>query len=177
MIFLRLFGPFGVAGAALSLILGILLGIQKMETRHWKKQADQYEQLYNREHAKLTTLVDDYKAAAAAAKASDRANAERVKGLQNQIGQEQKNEYEKRIADARARAERLRHVQPQAGGDPCATGGKAVSGVSAPASGTPETTCKDRLPAPDALTATEQAIQLDELIKWVKRVAGIDVNH
>ena len=33
-----------------------------------------------------------------------------------------------------------------------------------------------RLPAADALTATEQAIQLDELIKWVRAQAAVDPN-
>ena len=33
---------------------------------------------------------------------------------------------------------------------------------------------QDRLPDADALTATEQAIQLDELIKWVEAQAAVD---
>jgi hypothetical protein len=32
------------------------------------------------------------------------------------------------------------------------------------------------LPAADALTATEQAIQLDELIKWVRNQHDVDPN-
>jgi hypothetical protein len=35
---------------------------------------------------------------------------------------------------------------------------------------------KTQLPASDALTATEQAIQLDELIKWVRAQAAVDNN-
>jgi hypothetical protein len=35
---------------------------------------------------------------------------------------------------------------------------------------------KTELPAPDALTATEQAIQLDELIKWIRSQAKVDNN-
>jgi hypothetical protein len=38
----------------------------------------------------------------------------------------------------------------------------AAPGAAAQAAG------EDRLPPADALTATEQAIQLDELIKWVR---------
>ncbi len=35
---------------------------------------------------------------------------------------------------------------------------------------------EDRLPQSDRLTATEQAIQLDELIKWVRAQAEVDNN-
>jgi hypothetical protein len=35
---------------------------------------------------------------------------------------------------------------------------------------------KDRLPQSDALIATEQAIQLDELIRWVEAQAKVDPN-
>ena len=35
---------------------------------------------------------------------------------------------------------------------------------------------EDRLPSADALVATEQAIQLDELIRWVTRQAQVDPN-
>jgi hypothetical protein len=43
-----------------------------------------------------------------------------------------------------------------------------VPGLSAAPAGAAQAASQDRLPAPDALTATEQAIQLDELIKWVR---------
>jgi hypothetical protein len=42
---------------------------------------------------------------------------------------------------------------------------------------THEAARENGLPAGDALTATEQAIQLDELIKWVNRQAAIDPNN
>jgi hypothetical protein len=51
-----------------------------------------------------------------------------------------------------------------------------VPKLSAAAGGAAQAAGQDRLPAPDALTATEQAIQLDELIKWVKAQAEVDPN-
>jgi hypothetical protein len=51
-----------------------------------------------------------------------------------------------------------------------------VPGLSAAAGGAAQGTGKDRLPPADALTATEQAIQLDELIKWVRAQAAVDTN-
>jgi hypothetical protein len=51
-----------------------------------------------------------------------------------------------------------------------------VPGLSAAARGADEAAGQDRLPRSDELTATEQAIQLDELIKWVRSQAAIDPN-
>jgi hypothetical protein len=51
-----------------------------------------------------------------------------------------------------------------------------MPGLSASAGGTSQAAAQDRLSPTDALTATEQAIQLDELIKWVKAQAKVDNN-
>jgi hypothetical protein len=51
-----------------------------------------------------------------------------------------------------------------------------MPGLSAAAGKSDQAAGEDRLPDGDALTATEQAIQLDELIKWVKRQWAIDPN-
>jgi len=51
-----------------------------------------------------------------------------------------------------------------------------VPGVSAAPGGPDEAAGQDQLPQSDGLTATEQAIQLDELIKWVKAQAAVDPN-
>ncbi len=48
--------------------------------------------------------------------------------------------------------------------------------LSATAGGSPQTAGEDGLPTSEALTATEQAIQLDELIEWVKAQAAVDNN-
>ena len=46
--------------------------------------------------------------------------------------------------------------------------------LSAPARGTAQAAGQDGLPPQDALMATELAIQLDELIKWVRAQADVD---
>jgi hypothetical protein len=51
-----------------------------------------------------------------------------------------------------------------------------VPGVPAPARGAAQTAREDGLSQADALTATEQAIQLDELIKWLRAQPSIDAN-
>ncbi len=114
------------------------------------------------------------KAKTAEAKALDVVNKARVEGEQATINQERGSSYETRIADARARAERVR---PTARGADSRRGGTApVSGLPAAAGQSAEAASQDGLSAGDALTATEQAIQLDELIKWVKAQHAVDVN-
>jgi hypothetical protein len=48
-----------------------------------------------------------------------------------------------------------------------------VPGLPATAGRTAEGADEDGLSRPDKLTATEQAIQLDELIKWVQAQAAV----
>lgn len=173
MILLRLLNPQGIAGLAASLCLALLLLLQKGETRHWKKSSAGFEQLYRGEQAASAATVANYRAAAEQARAADRANAERVRAEQSTITERTNHAFEARLADARARARRLRGEIPGPATDPGARRGTSVPGLPAAAVRTAQAAGEDRLPETDALTATEQAIQLDELIKWVKGQAGI----
>jgi hypothetical protein len=174
MMLLRLLNPQGIAGLAASICLALLLVIQKGDTRHWRKESARFEQLYTHEHAALAGTVANYRAAAAAARAADKAAAERVAAEQRSINERTSNDLEARLAAARSLAQRLRLEAARAPADPGTRGNPPVRGLSA-ASGQPhEAADQDRLP--DALTATEQAIQLDELIKWVKAQAQVDPN-
>jgi len=80
--------------------------------------------------------------------------------------------FEARLAAARAAAERLR-LRPAAAADSGAGTGTPVSRIPTSTGGSAQTPGQDGLPPSDALTATEQAIQLDELIKWVKAQASV----
>jgi hypothetical protein len=51
-----------------------------------------------------------------------------------------------------------------------------MPGLSAGSGGPAQTAGQDGLSRSDALTATEQAIQLDELIKWVRAQAEVNPN-
>ena len=51
-----------------------------------------------------------------------------------------------------------------------------MPGLSAAAESAPQAASDDRLPKSAALTATEQAIQLDELIAWVRKQAAVNAN-
>ncbi len=186
---LRFLGIQGIAGIAVSLALAILLVVQKSETHHWRKQSAGFEQLYHQEQAAFAGTVANYRAAAEQARAADKANAERVAAEQSAINERTENDFEARLAAARLRADQLR-VQSPAPADSGARRAAPVSALSVAARSPDQAPGEDRLPPAgerasrldgqlglsDALTATEQAIQLDELIKWVRRQAAVPQN-
>ncbi|MES2137580.1 MAG: hypothetical protein V4502_11050 [Pseudomonadota bacterium] len=172
---LRFLNVQGIAGIAVGLALAVLLVVQKGETRHWRKQSSQFEQLYHSEQSAFAGTVANYRAAAEGARAADLANLARVAAQQDSINERTAYDFQARLAAARAAAQRLR-VDSTAATDPSARANAPMPGLSAAASRPPQAPGEDRLSAPDALTATEQAIQLDELIKWVRRQAAVPTN-
>ena len=176
MSLLRLLNWQGMAGIAVGFTLLVMLTVQKLEAVHWKKQSETYEQLYQQEQAAFATTTADYRAAAAEAAAADKANASRVAAEQSAINERAEDDYQDRIAAARALAERLRGEAARAAADPGGRPGTSVPGLSAAAGGVAEAAGQDRFPVADRQLATEQAIQLDELIDWVRRQAKVDPN-
>jgi hypothetical protein len=164
-------GWIGLGGA---LLLGFLLIQQKGETRHWTKKSNQFEKLYRNDQAAFAKTVADYRAAAEQARRADAANAARVAAEQKANNERSSHDFEARLAAARAAADRLRAGAASA--NPSRGGTAPMPGVRPPAGGPAQAAGEDGFSIADRLTATEQAIQLDELIKWVKRQAGIDVN-
>ena len=176
MSLLRLLNIQGIAGLAVSVALAVLLVIQKGETRHWRKESGRFEQLHTQDHAALAGTIANYRAAADQARESDAANAERVAADQRQINERTTNDFEARLAAARSLAQRLRGQSASAEADPGSGRTAPMPGLSAAPGGPVEGAGQDRLSQSDALTATEQAIQLDELIKWVRAQASVDPN-
>jgi hypothetical protein len=170
---IRLLNWQGIAGIGVSLALLVMLTVQKLEAVHWQKQSERLERLYQEEQAAFATTVAN--ARATAHRVADKANAERVAAEQQFINQRTADDYEARLSAARARADQLR-LQPQAAADPRPRGNAPVPVISAPAGSAAQAAGQDRLPASDALIATEQAIQLDELIKWVRQQHGVRVD-
>ena len=176
---MRLFGLLnmqGIAGLAAAVALAVMLLVQKGEARHWRNQSGQFEQLYHAEQAAFARTVADYRSAAQAARAADRAAADRVRAEQRAINERIVHEYEIRLAAARDRARGVQRATAAAAADSCTGRGAAVPRLPASACATDQAARDDRLPSPDALVATEQAIQLDQLIRWVKRQAEVDPN-
>ena len=163
----------GIIGFAAALLLLGLVLVKASEGRHWRKQSGRYEQLYVAEQGALAQTVANYRAAAETARAADLANAGRVAATQRTISERTTHDLETRLADARARALRL-----QLGQRPPAAAGGGSRAAPVPAArqapGAPRGTAEENgLSLADRLIATEQAIQLDELIKWVNAQAAI----
>jgi len=173
---LRFLNVQGIAGLAASLALLGLLLLQKGETRHWRKQSAQLEQLYRAERAALAETVANYRAAAEVARAADRDAAEQTRTAQDAINERISNEFQARLADVRAHASGLRRQDAAAPADPGRGGAAPMPGLPGSAARATQAPGEDRLPAEDALIATEQAIQLDELIRWVRQQSAVDPN-
>lgn len=173
MILLRLLNPQGLAGLAAATILALLLVVAKIDARHWKNQSVQFEQLYRAETKAHAETIANFKVATERARAADRANADRVAVAQSSISERINHDFEARLADARARADRLRQ-RAQAASDHGRVRGAPVPGLPAATARSGEAAGQDRLPDADRLIATEQAIQLDALIRWVRAQAAID---
>jgi hypothetical protein len=173
MSLLRLLNIQGIVGLAAAIALAVLLVIQRGETHHWKAESGRFEQLYTQEQGALATTVANYRAAADSARAADQANVARVTAEQHSINERTSNDYEARLAAARTLAQRLRSQDASAAADPGGGGATPVPDVPASAGRSAQSAREDQLPRSDALTATEQAIQLDELIKWVKAQAAV----
>lgn len=109
-------------------------------------------------------------------------NVTRVKTEQAVITKEITDDFEKRIAAARARAGELERLRAGAGrADPGSATAAGVPGLPAAAAATDEAPDQaglspesGTLSLEDALIATEQAIQLDALIDWVEAQSGVN---
>lgn len=127
----------------------------------------------------------DYRAAQAKAAELERQRLARVRRQQQEISDAIEADYTARLADARARAERLRQelrARDAAGGS---RGPVEVPGLSVARRGNAAATADPRLPSPDRteaeqlerdLVATEQALQLNALIDWILKQSAIDPN-
>ena len=162
----------GIAGIGVSLALTVLLFVQRVETSRWRKQSSSFEQLYRQDQAAFAVTVANTRAAAEQARAEDAANAMRVAAEQDRINERTTDDFQARIAAARADAQRLR-FRSQAAADPGAGRSASMPGIHAAAGRPAQAAGQNELSRSDALTATEQAIQLDELIKWVRAQAAV----
>jgi len=172
----RIFNVQGMIGIAAALLLSVVLTVKAGEARHLRKQSARFELLYLAEQSAAARTVANYRAAAETARAADRANAARVAAAQRAITERTTDDLETRLADARARAHRL-----QLAARASATTGGAARATPLPAAGAAPGAARgaaqeNGLSLADRLTATEQAIQLDELIKWVRAQETVAVS-
>jgi hypothetical protein len=155
-----------ILGAALA-AAAILWLVQSRD--HWRDEARGNATLYQQAQAASAVTVANYRAAADQARREDAANVARAQAEQAAISERTTDDFESRIASARALADRLRKQAGSAAADPGAGRAAPVPGLSVAAAGTAQAAIQDRLSFADRQLATEQAIQLDELIKWVRQ--------
>lgn len=163
---------------ALKLVVAIgcalLLALLIHDRNRWKAKTQHYAAVLAAERSAHSATVANYRAAAEQARRTDAENAARVKAEQAAINERTANDFTSRIAAARARAGELQRNARAAKANPGSGGAAPVPGLSAPAHGAAQAAGEDRFSKSDRLIATEQAIQLDELINWVRRQAKVD---
>ena len=161
-----------IAGIGCLLLLALLIH----DRNRWKAKTAHYAELLSAERATHAATEANYRAAAERARREDAANVARVRAEQAAINERTEDDFESRIAAARAAAGRLRGNQ----GTGTDSGGRrsaAMPGISVAAQDAAQAAGEDGFSESERLLATEQAIQLDELINWVRRQHAIPVNR
>lgn len=134
----------------------------------WRANNGLHESL-KAERAAHAQTVANFKKAQADAEAVQAHNLVRVAKAQKDITDETLDDYNRRVADLRARYKRLLEQ-----GNRSASGNAGLPAVPNATSGTDAAAQQDGLSSADALTASEQALQLDALITWVERQAKVE---
>ncbi len=124
------------------------------------------------ERARYAETVASFKDAQAKAELAQKANLARVSIQQRTITDETLDDYNRRVADLRGRYQRL-----LAQGNRSASGGADLPAIPDTSGRINEAPVENGLPAADALTASEQALQLDALITWIERQAKVETSE
>lgn len=161
-----------LAGGAAALLL-VLLIVSMGETRHWRKKTANAEQRVALEKAGHQITKTTYRQAQADADAAQKLANQKIEDARASLSREIARDYEKRLADARARAEFLRRDTPPRTNAASPARHDPVPGPAGPAAGADGAAAQAGLSDADRLIATEQAIQLEELQRWVRDVVGI----
>lgn len=161
----------------LAVVCALALALLVAERNRWKATASLRHQQLLAEKAAHGATVANYRAAAERARAADLANAAQVKAQQEAINERTVDDYEARIAAARARSRGLQRQANSAAAGAGTGGATHLPRLPAAAGRAAEAAGENGLRGADALIATEQAIQLDELIKWVRRQHQVPVDQ
>jgi hypothetical protein len=162
---LRRFWWLGLVAACLLLVFS--LRMSQAETRAAEDRA-------TAAHDAHRATIALYQAAQAAAARIQAENIERVRAEQQEITDEVVTDYRARIADVRARYERLRAARAATARSD--TSGPALPGLPDTAVGVDGAARDSGLSAEERLTATETALRLLALQDWVRQQAGVPTN-
>lgn len=169
----RLFAPVAMKVAAglqiLSLgVIVFLLLAKAGETR----RADKWQLRATETQAAFDKTVAEVRRVRAEQKAADEAHARKVEQAQAETSQEVANDYQKRLSELRARYDALRLSKGAPAADPRRAGGENLPGVSTPSRGV-DGPAPPGLSLSDIFTCESQAIQLDELQRWIREQLAI----
>lgn len=167
-------GVRGAIGIAVAAFLTFQLMDARSDARAFQKEALTWQQKYNDEAQAHTDTIRAFQNAAAEARRKDEANKKRVEKEQRQITERIERSYEELLADARARADRLRQQLRTTGAAPGGPGESRMSGPGSPTGGPDGAASDHGLSITERLIATEQAIQLDRLQQWVRDQSRVD---
>lgn len=175
-------GRLTAIGAAIAGVIVVVLVIALLATRATLAEARQDLAAEQAAHAQTEA---NYRAASAQARAEAAAHARRIGEQQQQLSEEISRDYQTQLAALRDRADALRvqlagaaadRGRSGAGGAPPLPGAAGGSDGAAAQAGLPAGTEPDAFALEDRLIATEQALQLDALQRWVRAQQAIDFN-
>ena len=144
-----------------------------------RNQIDRVTAERDAERAAHEGTVVAFIAATQQAQREAEANAARVAAEQEDINDEIIRDHRADLAALRARYERLLQSAQAAAADPGRTGAAGLPGLPDTSGRADAAPGEDRLPAAgelslaDALLASEQALQLDALIRWIERQQAV----
>lgn len=161
----------GIMGASLLIVLAIS-AVQSVTIWRRGLTIAGLETDLRTARATLKSEQDEVRIKTVAAKVADAANVSRVKAEQAKISEERIDAYRARIDALNARVEQLRRP---AGGEAGSGQQAAVMSASGEAAGgAGKAACGDGFSLELRATATAQAIQLDEVIKWAEEQGLVD---
>lgn len=164
-----------VMGGVIAIVLASY-GVLGFEVHHWHSSATNLTTELNQQIANNKQLVLDYTTAAKIAKAQDDANLNRVKVEAAQQNERTDNEYQARVNNLNVELARLRS-QSRSTSNPGSPPTAPVPGVpTSPVSVDPKSCSNELLTLDCRFIASKQAVQLDELIKWVNSIHSVNVN-
>lgn len=170
----NLFAPLAMkvaGGIVVALLVTIgLLSWQLSDTRG--KLEDKRNELASEQAAHKQTATN-FRLATAEAERRQAEKVARVEAEQKAITERTVDEYQDRIAAVRERYDRLVREAGKTGSNPRPAQGVQVPQASGASAGADGGAAQDRLPPADALIATEQALQLQALIQWVREQTGV----
>ena len=157
---------------AVVVILGGALVAEKLGHADTRGELADMTALHQAEKSAHKLTVANYRAAAEKARREDAMNKLRVERERRAEAERIERDYQARLADARARYERLRD-QLKAGTNPGTPGAAPVPGLPGSPGGADGPAEEDGFSLLDRLIATEQAIQLDGLQQWIRAMQRV----